>query len=134
MNFSLCLVAFFSCFCILALRTGAVAVDHCHTCGGVPTPTTSVLDVIEHITTMTVPIEPLHTEFHYAEYLYINDFQLLKWSAFPPNSTYAGACYSGNIALLSDGSEKSIGFGTPDGENYNSNYRYLNLSSMVSSK
>ncbi|KAK9320540.1 hypothetical protein V1517DRAFT_206684 [Lipomyces orientalis] len=79
---------------------------------------------------MTASIEPLPTRFHYAEYLYINDFQLLKCSVFPPNSTYANACYSGNIALLSDGSENSIGFGTPDGENYNSNYRYLNLSSM----
>ncbi|KAK9342122.1 hypothetical protein V1522DRAFT_358783 [Lipomyces starkeyi] len=130
MNFCASLVAFFSCFCILAPRVDAAAVYHCHTCGGVPTPKTSVLD-FEHITTMTASIEPLPTGFHYEDYLYLSDFQLIKCSAFAPNSTYAGACSSGNIALLAN-SSGLISFGTPDSTTY-SNYRYLNLSSMVSS-
>ncbi|KAJ8096542.1 hypothetical protein POJ06DRAFT_263820 [Lipomyces tetrasporus] len=34
----------FFCLC-LGLRAGAAVVQHCHSCGGVPTPSTSVLDV-----------------------------------------------------------------------------------------
>ncbi|KAK9489930.1 hypothetical protein V1508DRAFT_299742 [Lipomyces doorenjongii] len=132
MNFCACLVAFFSCFCILAPRADAAAVGHCHTCGGVPTPTTSVLDFEHIITTMTASIEPLPTGSHYADYLYLSDFELLKCSPFAPNSTYADACSSGNIALLSNGNG-AIAFGTPDSTTF-SNYRYLNLSSMVSLK
>ncbi|KAK9357799.1 hypothetical protein V1504DRAFT_30938 [Lipomyces starkeyi] len=122
------LVALISCFCILGLRVGAAADHHCHSCGGVSTPSTSVLD-FEHITPVTGSIAPLPTGFHYPDYLYLSDFQLLKCSAFAPTSADAKACSSGNLALLSNGSGTMI-FGTPDSTSY-SNYKYLNLSSML---
>ncbi|KAK9343605.1 hypothetical protein V1522DRAFT_356320 [Lipomyces starkeyi] len=127
--FRVILVVFFSGLCILGIRASAAAVNHCPDRRVAPTPSTSVLN-FDHITTVT-SIAPLPTNFHYSDYLYLSEFQLLNYcSTFPTNSSDAKACSSGNIALLSTGSG-SIVFGTPDSDTL-SNYRYMNLSSMVS--
>ncbi|KAK9312164.1 hypothetical protein V1522DRAFT_438193 [Lipomyces starkeyi] len=126
MNVRLRLVVFFSGLCVLALRVSAAAVHHCHV-GAVPTPSTSILD-LDHIATITKSIAPLPTGFHYPDYLYLSDFQLLNCSSFSAHSADANACSSGKIALLSTGSGSMV-FGTPDSSGY-SNYRYMNLSSM----
>ncbi|KAK9357280.1 hypothetical protein V1504DRAFT_86394 [Lipomyces starkeyi] len=126
MKFDTCFLPIFSCLW-LGLRVGAAAVHHCHSCGGVPTSSTSVLD-FEHIATVTASVAPLPTEFHYPDYLYLQSFQLLKCSSFPSNSTAAKACSSGSMALFSTGSG-TMNFGTPD-DPRNSNARYMNVSSM----
>jgi hypothetical protein len=87
---------------------------------------------LDHIATVTKSIAPLPTGFHYPDYLYLSDFQLLNCSSFSAHSADANACSSGKIALLSTGSGSMV-FGTPDSSGY-SNYRYMNLSSMVSSE
>ncbi|KAK9387410.1 hypothetical protein V1515DRAFT_615719 [Lipomyces mesembrius] len=128
MNSGARLIIVFSYFCILGLQVSAAAVSHCHSCGGgVPTPSTSVLD-FDHIATVTASVVPLPTGFHYPDYLYLGDFQLLKCSSYSANSTETNACSSGEVALLSTGGGSMI-FGTPDSTAL-SNYRYMNLSSM----
>ncbi|KAJ8103645.1 hypothetical protein POJ06DRAFT_279388 [Lipomyces tetrasporus] len=126
--FRMILVVFFSGLCILGIRVSATAVNHCPDRRVAPTPSTSVLN-FDHITTVT-SIAPLPTNFYYSDYLYLSEFQLLNCSSFAPNSSDAKACSSGNIALLSTGSGSMV-FGTPDSDTF-SNYRYMNLSSMVS--
>ncbi|KAK9350118.1 hypothetical protein V1523DRAFT_355935 [Lipomyces doorenjongii] len=130
MNLRLNFVVLCSSVLFLALRVSAAAVHHCHE-GAVPTPSTSILD-FDHIATVINSIAPLPTGFHYPDYLYLSDFQLLNCSSFPAYSADANACSSGKIALLSNGSGSMV-FGTPDSSGY-SNYRYMNLSSIVSSK
>ncbi|KAK9372171.1 uncharacterized protein V1513DRAFT_359903, partial [Lipomyces chichibuensis] len=104
-------VVFFSSLCILGFRVSAAAVHHCHA-GAVPTPSTSILD-LGHIATVTKSIVPLPTGFHYPDYLYLSDFQLLNCSSFPAHSPDANACSSGKIALLSSGTGSMV-YGTRD--------------------
>ncbi|KAK9384227.1 hypothetical protein V1515DRAFT_618198 [Lipomyces mesembrius] len=134
MNLRVNFIVLCSSFCILALRVSAAAVHHCHE-GAVPTPSTSILDVsiwpvfqLDHIATVTNSTAPLPTGFHYSDYLYLSDFQLLNCSSFAAHSAAANACSSGKIALLSTGSGSMV-YGTPDSSDY-SNYRYMNLSSI----
>ncbi|KAK9350528.1 hypothetical protein V1523DRAFT_442544 [Lipomyces doorenjongii] len=126
-HFRMILVVFFSGLCILGMRASAAAVDHCPDRRVTPTPSTSVLN-FDHITTVT-SIAPLPTNFYYSDYLYLSEFQLLNCSSFSPNSSDAKACSSGNVALLSTGNGAMV-FGTPDSDTF-SNYRYMNLSSML---
>ncbi|KAK9481530.1 hypothetical protein V1527DRAFT_499681 [Lipomyces starkeyi] len=114
--FRMILVVIFSGLCILGIRVSAAAVNHCPD------------RRFDHITAVT-SIAPLPTNFHYSDYLYLSEFQLLNCSSFSTNSSDAKACSSGNIALRSTGSG-SIVFGTPDSDTF-SNYRYMNLSSML---
>ncbi|KAK9364426.1 hypothetical protein V1509DRAFT_66382 [Lipomyces kononenkoae] len=118
---------FVSALCILGARVGAAAVNYCPGRSATPTPSTSVLD-FDDITSVT-SVAPLPNNFHYSDYLYLSDFQLLNCSSFPTSSSDAKACSSGKIALLSTG-QGSMAFGTPDSDVY-SNYRYMNLSSML---
>ncbi|KAK9234177.1 hypothetical protein V1525DRAFT_428658 [Lipomyces kononenkoae] len=126
MTFRMILVVFLSGLCTLGLPVSTAALHHCPL-PIAPTPSTSVLN-FDHITTVT-SIAPLPTEFHYSDYLYISEFQLLNCSSFGTNSSDAKSCSSGDIALLSTGSGSMV-FGTPDSDTY-SNYRYMNLSSML---
>ncbi|KAK9233972.1 hypothetical protein V1525DRAFT_102558 [Lipomyces kononenkoae] len=125
MTFHMILVVFLSGLCILGLPVSAAALHHCPV-PIAPTPSTSVLN-FDHITTVT-SVAALPTEFHYSDYLYISEFQLLNCSSFARNSSEAKSCSSGNIALLSNGTGSMV-FGTPDSDTY-SNYRYMNVSSM----
>ncbi|KAK9328180.1 hypothetical protein V1520DRAFT_229010 [Lipomyces starkeyi] len=120
------MILIFSALCILGLRVSAAALHRCPDRSIAATPSTSVLN-FDHITTVT-SIASLPTNFHYPDYLYLSEFQLLNCSSFSRNSSNAKACSSGNIALLSTGSGSMV-FGTPDSDTF-SNYRYMNLSSM----